>query len=149
MPGNGESLGKYISLSTNSEEELEASKVDDRRQNDARQSRGSFKVFGITSLLLLFIGGSLLAGFHHPDVDKPTAVSSACKKPAFRREWRSLSTSQKHNYLLAVQCLKQKPSRLGLNQSLYDDFPYVHYRVGGSCKIFLSMLLSSHCLQKD
>ncbi|KAF4998704.1 hypothetical protein FGRMN_3030 [Fusarium graminum] len=28
--------------------------------------------------------------------------------------------------LISVLCLKTKPSRIGLNSSLYDDFPYLH-----------------------
>ncbi|KAM0795551.1 hypothetical protein BDR22DRAFT_883005 [Usnea florida] len=47
-----------------------------------------------------------------------------------RREWRDLSDTEKGDYIQAVQCLRSSPSRLGLNQTLYDDFPYVHSRNG-------------------
>ncbi|KAF1953408.1 Di-copper centre-containing protein [Byssothecium circinans] len=47
-----------------------------------------------------------------------------------RREWRTLTTPEKHEYLTAVSCLQTKTSRLGLNHTLYHDFPYVHSRVG-------------------
>lgn len=57
--------------------------------------------------------------------------STACDQPAFRREWRSLSVSERLNYIDSVQCLRTRPSRLGLNQSLYDDFPYVHNQENG------------------
>ncbi|KAL2217410.1 hypothetical protein M432DRAFT_516476, partial [Thermoascus aurantiacus ATCC 26904] len=53
-----------------------------------------------------------------------------CKTPYTRREWRSLSREEKKEYIEAVQCLRRLPSRLGLNQSLYHDFPYVHSRTG-------------------
>ena len=53
-----------------------------------------------------------------------------CQKIAYRREWRSLSNKQKLAYIDAIQCLRSKPSRMGLQHSLYDDFPYVHNRVG-------------------
>lgn len=63
-----------------------------------------------------------------------TPTTSSCKHPVVRREWRSLSNKEKHEYLDAVLCLKDIPSRIGENQSLYDDFPRVHYRIGDYCK---------------
>jgi hypothetical protein len=47
-----------------------------------------------------------------------------------RREWRTLTLLERHEYLDAVRCLKTRPSRLGLNHTLYDDFPWIHYHVG-------------------
>jgi tyrosinase len=61
--------------------------------------------------------------------------SNACKEGAIRKEWRALTTPEKHEYLAAVQCLKTQPSRLGLNHTLYDDFPFVHSHVGEYGKI--------------
>jgi hypothetical protein len=60
---------------------------------------------------------------------KPLARSN-CTSPDLRKEWRTLSLDQKHAYIHAVKCAKTKPSRLGLNHSAYDDFPWVHSRVG-------------------
>ena len=59
-----------------------------------------------------------------------TWVSSraSCENPVVRHEWRSLSKEEKIAYLQAVRCLRTIPSRLGLNQTLYDDFPYLHTR---------------------
>lgn len=57
-----------------------------------------------------------------------------CSSPTIRREWRSLSWVEKLNYIEAVQCLRGLPSRLGLNHSLYADFPYVHENVGNYCE---------------
>jgi hypothetical protein len=53
-----------------------------------------------------------------------------CNEVSTRREWRTLTMRQKHEYVSAVQCLKTQPSKLGLNHTLYDDFPYIHSRVG-------------------
>ncbi|MCJ1446931.1 MAG: hypothetical protein MMC23_007439, partial [Stictis urceolatum] len=47
-----------------------------------------------------------------------------------RHEWRNLDREAKRSYIAAVNCLRHRPSRLGLNQSLYDDFPFVHSRIG-------------------
>ncbi len=53
-----------------------------------------------------------------------------CESLKVRREWRDLSREEQKEYLRAVVCLRERPSRLGLNQSLYDDFPYFHARTG-------------------
>ncbi|KAH7115400.1 monooxygenase [Dactylonectria estremocensis] len=53
---------------------------------------------------------------------------TTCEDPAVRKEWRSLTDSEKSNYLEAVQCLKTTPSRLSNSNStsLFDDFPNLH-----------------------
>ncbi|KAG5654821.1 hypothetical protein KAF25_002889 [Fusarium avenaceum] len=43
-----------------------------------------------------------------------------------RIEWRKLSKSAQAEYISAVKCLDNLPSKLGLNTSRYNDFPYVH-----------------------
>ena len=62
--------------------------------------------------------------------------SKVCTNPTTRREWRSLSRVEKHDYLDAVQCLRKTNSRLGMNQTLYDDFPWIHTQIGGYCMPF-------------
>ncbi|KAM0327201.1 hypothetical protein ACHAQA_006334 [Verticillium albo-atrum] len=59
----------------------------------------------------------------------PLQQNVTCKDPVLRQEWRQLSEATRQSYLAAVKCLKTKPSRLGLETSLYDDFPYVHARL--------------------
>ena len=55
---------------------------------------------------------------------------SNCGRLHSRRGWRTLSQQEQTDYISAVQCLRGKPSRLGLSHSLYDDFPFVHRQVG-------------------
>ena len=57
----------------------------------------------------------------------------SCEYPPTRREWRSLSTKEKQDYIKAVQCLKTMPSLIGMDQSLYNDFPWVHMMIGDYC----------------
>lgn len=59
--------------------------------------------------------------------------SATCKEPTLRREWRSFDRSEKENYIQAVICLKTIPSQLNLNQTLYDDFPWIHKHFGEYC----------------
>ena len=81
--------------------------------------------------VLIFGGGILVKQTIHP---KPLPISTACKNAVIRREWRDLSVAEKSDYIGAVQCLRTSPSKTGLNQTLYDDFPYVHSRNGEACE---------------
>jgi len=51
---------------------------------------------------------------------------SGCTNPVKRVEFRSLDIAARKQYTDAVKCLATKPSMLGLNTTLYDDFTYVH-----------------------
>ena len=84
-------------------------------------------------IVLGFSGGFLVKQKIDTNNTKSWA-STACTDAIIRREWRNLSDAEKGDYIAAVQCLRNSPSRLGLNQSLYDDFPYVHSRNGEACE---------------
>ena len=87
-------------------------------------SRLLYVVLGLTCGMLLQDSVS--------DHDKAVANdTSACHDPTICREWRSLAPDEKQTYIKADHSLKQKPFRLGLSQSLYDDFLYAHFCVGG------------------
>ena len=80
-------------------------------------------------LTLGFIGGEYFQGGRSDSVTSFTK----CQNPSIRHEWRSLSKYEKNEYIQAVQCLSNTSSRLGINQTLYDDFPFVHSRSGEEC----------------
>lgn len=62
------------------------------------------------------------------------ASPSPCKEPPIRREWRALTLSERIDFFQAVNCLSTKPSRWGLNGTLYDDFALLHGRIGSWCQ---------------
>lgn len=64
--------------------------------------------------------------FLRKSTDVKEELSKSCVDPPIRREWRSLASSEKLHYLNSVQCLRQMPSRLGPNLTVYDDFPHIH-----------------------
>lgn len=70
--------------------------------------------------------------FLSQEIRSSIAPYKPCRHPTIRHEWRSLSREEKSAYLDAVKCLRTVPSRLGLNHTLYDDFPYFHSRTGES-----------------
>ncbi|KAF2121024.1 hypothetical protein BDV96DRAFT_641662 [Lophiotrema nucula] len=72
----------------------------------------------VTSLALLFIVLHSLFIVSLP--------SEKCQRPMFRREWRTFDDQEKKNYIEAVQCLKDIPSKIGTNYSIFEDFPYAH-----------------------
>lgn len=67
------------------------------------------------------------------DIVQSPVPSSHCP---LRREWCTLETSEKHEYIRAVQCLLKQPSQLQAphnltaNSTLYTDFPFIHAHVG-------------------
>ncbi|TVY82897.1 Tyrosinase ustQ, partial [Lachnellula suecica] len=86
-----------------------------------------------TILSIIFLCGIALGRINNLENGPAFSINSSCRDPTTRREWRTLSEGDRLKYIEAVQCLRTLPSRLGLDQSLYDDFPYVHSRFGNYC----------------
>ncbi|KAI8946359.1 putative tyrosinase [Xylaria longipes] len=53
----------------------------------------------------------------------------ACRQPAVRREWRTLGSLERLEYLRAVKCLSSTPSTV-CNGTLHDEFSYIHRKIG-------------------
>lgn len=54
---------------------------------------------------------------------------SACADPVRRREWRQLSRDEKAEYISAVKCLHELPSRTTGEGHFSDDFPWTHKKI--------------------
>ena len=65
-----------------------------------------------------------------------------CDNPVQRVEWRDLSSAEQQSYIDGVLCLKTKPSRLGLNTTLFDDFAYVHHNLNAQSKTIRNLLFT-------
>ncbi|KAE9379517.1 Di-copper centre-containing protein, partial [Stipitochalara longipes BDJ] len=63
-----------------------------------------------------------------------------CESLKPRPEWRTLTLSERDNYISAVQCLATKPSRLNSSDTLYDDFTRVHILLDKSYHLDTSFL---------
>lgn len=89
-------------------------------------------------IILVFLLSVLAFGIFHrnnlsytePLVESIHKSPVSCLKPAIRKEWRTLSRPEQERYLSAVHCLRARPSMIGLDHSLYDDFPWIHCRNG-------------------
>jgi hypothetical protein len=100
----------------------------------------SICLIALFCLAIGFTGGELLQD--NGLIAKLTApMVSNCKNPTTRKEWRSLSGDEKNEYISAVRCLLTKPSKVRTTGVLYDDFPYVHSRIGSYCKQYLQFPL--------
>lgn len=89
----------------------------------------SYVSIGASTLALGFAFGRLVVREQNDELRataSPIANATTCASTPTRREWRSMSVAERDNYIDAVLCLKAKPSRLGMSNSLYDDFPYIH-----------------------
>lgn len=108
--------------------------------NSVRRKRSYLIVIlcalGLFSLLVIFAHNAAVekALFFKIVPAEQGRPQESCIEPSIRREWRSLSESDQLRYIAAVQCLRDKPSQLGLNQTLYDDFPWTHSRIGNYCR---------------
>ncbi|RQM07401.1 hypothetical protein DH86_00003193 [Scytalidium sp. 3C] len=88
-------------------------------------------------LLILFVAAffCLVLGYlagNTTQVFSAPSTSSVCTNPAVRQEWRTLSMKEREEYYRAVKCLATRPSRLGLNGTVYDDFGWIHTTVSKS-----------------
>jgi tyrosinase len=70
----------------------------------------------------------------------PRQETSGCTNPVKRVEFRSLDNAARKQYTDAVKCLATKPSMLGLNTTLYDDFTYVHTQLSSDSTYMNSSL---------
>ncbi|RPA75967.1 Di-copper centre-containing protein [Ascobolus immersus RN42] len=64
-----------------------------------------------------------------PDVPSTPLIPAACNNPIVRKEWRSLTNTEKANYINAVKCLTTTPSiatSIGGAINRFDDFQGVH-----------------------
>ena len=82
----------------------------------------------VLSLLAITIGVIILVGS-----SGITSKPNSCTDPPTRREWRSLWPHEKKDYIEAVQCLYNTPSKYFGAGSLLDDFVYVHMWIGEEC----------------
>ncbi|KAL0465169.1 hypothetical protein QR685DRAFT_538774 [Neurospora intermedia] len=103
------------------------------------------------SLVIRFI----LLPFFVPDPLSPPPIASfwqgsntnrkpgggACKHIVTRREWRSLTETERNEFVDAIHCLARTPSEWGENnRSVYDDFAILHGGVGSWCHRSASFL---------
>ena len=107
--------------------------LDHENNKKQREALGKVRV-SIISILVVIL--CLAAGWMAGMFSKKLTAYPKCKNLHVRREWRSLSTPEKDDYIQAVRCLLSKPSITRPNGVLYDDYPYTHARVGGYCKNF-------------
>ncbi|KAL8710083.1 MAG: hypothetical protein Q9225_007361, partial [Loekoesia sp. 1 TL-2023] len=115
------------------EDEWESRQLLTQRKGRASRPLLSFLLLCFIFLFCFVLG--FIAGEHYDTrrligEDGTPNHAKTCKSPALRREWRSLSQEEKIEYIQAVKCLKTVPSLLQLNQTLYDDFPWVHKNFG-------------------
>lgn len=54
----------------------------------------------------------------------------SCQNPSIRREWRTLTNSEKARFIEALQCLQATPSMMNEDSSRFDDYPWIHQNVG-------------------
>lgn len=82
-----------------------------------------------------FILFAAAAAFTRSQAVPVAGSEQECADPPARIEWRELDPANQKGYIDAVLCLKTKPSRIGLDTPLYDDFPHVHFTLAQVSKL--------------
>ncbi|KAK0613560.1 hypothetical protein B0T14DRAFT_539375 [Immersiella caudata] len=72
--------------------------------------------------VLVLLGTSLDVALAIPQGGAPPR----CTTPRVRKEWSRATAFERSSYVNAVKCLTTKPSKIGKNHRLYDDFVWVH-----------------------
>ena len=112
---------EYTPVAQESEESLDK----EPKAHPRRRGWGAVAFAAVVLVVQVVTALGLLAA-SQTDTSEPF-----CTKPALRREWRSLSSTEQSEYLRAVKCLHDLPSGLGVGGKLSDDFPWLHFHVGG------------------
>jgi tyrosinase len=124
----------YVPVSSE-EVEAEATRSESATRGRTASKRRPVLVAIIGLLLILVALGFaivyfILSGspFENQDDVATSQGKTACPK---RHGWRTLSGEDRQEYISAVLCLRSQPSVLAPSkQTLYDDFPWIHSRVG-------------------
>jgi tyrosinase len=99
-----------------------------------RRNPSSRKCQALTSTVLFILGVvSLSLWILRGEIQK-SKTHGVCQQPAVRREWRTLSTTERFQYLRAVKCLSSIPSTISKG-TLHDEFAYIHQQVGDYCRL--------------
>lgn len=123
-----------LSISPRSESEADP---DSKQLLEDRSYLGKQSAFRLAVLLaacsvVLIIGFSLRPyGLVRPSLLSLKDISHGCRDFSERREWRTLSVTEKFDYVEAVKCLTEAPAMLSTNGTAYNEFSFVHSRIGG------------------
>lgn len=85
-------------------------------------------VIMVVMVILTLIGLSVLI------IVSSLSSTEGSKSLRFRREWRTLTKTEKELYIDAAVCLTQTPSQRTLEWLFTIDFSYLHSRIGNYCK---------------
>ncbi|KXS99614.1 hypothetical protein AC578_9898 [Pseudocercospora eumusae] len=89
-------------------------------------------VAGFAGLAVVYFAVKAAATAMH--IDRAESSASLCRqgRPYVRREWRTLSHTEKQSYISAVRCLRTTPSSIHNRNgvSRFDDFAWTHENVG-------------------
>ncbi|GAW20959.1 hypothetical protein ANO14919_104720 [Xylariales sp. No.14919] len=105
-----------------------------REKMPTKKSNAKFSnVLDIAVILFSVLTAITVFGFITVFLIQPNSFTSSisvhsCAEPPIRREWRSLKTHEREEYLSAVKCLYNASSELVGKGSIIDDFTWVHIR---------------------
>ena len=115
-----------------------------------QHQRSRYAFATMACVVTLVLGFSFRA--YWPIGSSPLTSSTStnvCLGPTIRREWRSLSRSEKTDYITAVKCLTKSSSTTPVGGTAHDEFAYVHSKTGSYCKTSISKTLNTFPMRKS
>ncbi|KAH6855450.1 hypothetical protein B0I37DRAFT_56425 [Chaetomium sp. MPI-CAGE-AT-0009] len=96
-----------------------ASEEDRNEKYSKRQEAGTYALVFVAVLLILLLATESILRLNRSAVPR-------CANPHIRREWRSLTTEERLEFIRAVNMLAELPSQWSGNGTMYDDFAILH-----------------------
>lgn len=95
----------------------------DVKGSSKRQQAGTYALFLVAIVLVLLLTTESIMRLDALGVPK-------CTNPYVRREWRSLTSEERLEFIRAVNLLAEVPSEWRENGTIYDDFAILHGSIG-------------------
>lgn len=135
---SGAKHGQYKALADRdleAEQEQDSARQAVTLQPPKRHNVISVKIWLLLSVKILIFAAAVITlvvylSYSRDGSASASAFSGRCENPSVRREWRDLSDAEKMQYIGAVSCLHETPSRLDPDAKFSDDFAWLHFHVG-------------------
>lgn len=147
----------YVGTTDSTEEFQSANELDSKELHqiqvtaEHRRQYGRIGILLCTTCILLSTASIYTLFYPISRIYQSSNTTSAqlqgvtCRNPALRQEWRTLSIQQKRAYISAVQCLQTKPSKLGMDHKLHDEFTWLHSRLGNFSRLLWNISIINSC----
>ena len=102
----------------------------------------SLLICSFSAVLILLVASAMvmfMSVVHQQVKDDSLLAQDTCKSAPTRREWRTLLEDEKLDYIRAVRCMATVASVVKDEGTVWDDFAWVHEKIGIRCEPSLTV----------